>query len=250
MFLHRSVPAHAHWRTQWQPKVSFLALFQHLALSVTKYEEPQDYELKDPQLLICSCATPLEALSHPCNTANDITIPFPSVHNTLRVPNSSHTAPASIPRSPSPTLDISNSISIWTTNKFCDLLATMPSLHFGYSLIVSITLCVHAPARRTGTTDSSMARMLFLLYPTLILLTIVATVNHYLLDALTGLIVAALTRYTNAMLVLLLVLENDLFRMLHIHKLYPAHVIESQSMQDTLLHFAQDTLKHPEDCID
>ena len=73
----------------------------------------------------------------------------------------------------------------------------MPSLHFGYSLIVSITLCVHAPARRTSTTDSSMARMLFLIYPTLILLTIVVTVNHYLLDALTGLVVAALTRYTN-----------------------------------------------------
>ena len=232
--------------------MSFPALFQHLALSVTKYEEPQDYELKDPQLLIRSCATPLEALSHPCNTANDITIPFPSVHDTLRVPNSSHAAPASIPRSPSATLDISDSISIWTTNKFCDLLAAMPSLHFGYSLIVSISLCVHAPARRTGTTDSGTARMLFLLsgYPTLILLTIVATVNHYLLDALTGLVAAALTRHTNAMLVLLLVLENDLFCVLHIHKLYPAHVIESQSMQDTLLHFAQDTLKHPEDCID
>ena len=142
--------------------------------------------------------------------------------------------------------------SVWTTNKFCNPLAAMPSLHFGYSLIVGIALCAHAPARRTGTTTTDSggaARTLFLLYPALILLAIVATANHYLLDALAGLVVAALARYANAVLVPLLVLENALFRVLHIHKPYPAHVVESQSMQDALPRFAQDTLKHPEDCI-
>lgn len=150
--------------------------------------------------------------------------------------------------------------SVWTTNKFCNPLAAMPSLHFGYSLIVGVALCAHPPPPpplppTTGTTTTRQRRrrralFFFLLYPALILLAIVATANHYLLDALAGLVVAALARYVNAALVPLLALENALFRLLHIHKPSPAHLVESQSLQDVLPRFAEDALKHhPEDYV-
>ena len=90
-------------------------------------------------------------------------------------------------------------------------------------------------------------RVLFLLYPALILLAIVATANHYLLDALAGLFVAALARYANATLVPLLALENTIFYLLHIHKPSPAHLVESQSLQDALPRFAEDAIKHTGD---
>ena len=89
----RLVPAPAHWQTQWQPRTSFRALFQHLALSVTKSEEPQDYQLKELQLPICNCATLLKALSCSRNTTSDIAVLFPSTYNTPRVPDSSRAAP-------------------------------------------------------------------------------------------------------------------------------------------------------------
>ena len=130
--------------------------------------------------------------------------------------------------------------SIWTTNIFCNPLAAMPSLHAGYALIVGTALCAYPSTLKCS-------HALFLLYFTLILLSIVATANHYLLDALAGLVVAALARYANAALVPLLALENALFYLFHIHKPSPAHFVETQSMQDTLPRFAEDDLKHPED---
>ncbi|KAH8986441.1 PAP2 superfamily-domain-containing protein [Lactarius hatsudake] len=134
--------------------------------------------------------------------------------------------------------------SVWTTNRFCNPLAAMPSLHFGYSLIVGVALCAHPPQHRRR---AHLPRAPFLLYPALVLLAIVATANHYLLDALAGLVVVALARYANAALVPLLALENAVFRLLHIHKPSPAHLVESQSVQDVLPRFAEDALKHPED---
>ncbi|KAA1474641.1 hypothetical protein DENSPDRAFT_340172 [Dentipellis sp. KUC8613] len=106
--------------------------------------------------------------------------------------------------------------SVWTTNKFCNQFAAMPSLHFGYSLIVGLSLFTYAPRgsvlRRTG------LHTLFLGYPALILLAIVATANHYFLDALAGLVVAALAFQFNRILLALLPLENFVFYYLHIHK--------------------------------
>ena len=129
--------------------------------------------------------------------------------------------------------------SVWTTNIFCNSLAAMPSLHFGYALIVgtATALCAHSPS-------PAYFRALFLLYPALILLAIVATANYCLLDALAGVVVAVLARYANGALVPLLALENALFCLLHIHKPLPAHLIESQSVQDMHPHFAADDLEH------
>jgi membrane-associated phospholipid phosphatase len=56
--------------------------------------------------------------------------------------------------------------------------AAMPSMHFGYALIVGVSLICEAHAdglRLTG-----------LLYPALVLLIIITTGNHFLLDAVAG----------------------------------------------------------------
>ena len=71
------VPAPAQWQTLWWLWTLFPALFQQLALSITKYKEPQDCKLKDPQLLIQNRPTPLEALSHP-HQAIDSSAHFPT----------------------------------------------------------------------------------------------------------------------------------------------------------------------------
>jgi hypothetical protein len=132
--------------------------------------------------------------------------------------------------------------SVWTKNIICNSLAAMPSLHFGHALIVgtATAVCAHPPA-------PTYSRALSLLYPALILLAIVATANYCLLDALAGLVVAALARYSNAALVPLLALEDALFCLLHIQKPLPAHLVESQSVQDMHPRFADDDLEHSVD---
>ncbi|MGW0085722.1 phosphatase PAP2 family protein [Streptomyces sp. NPDC003393] len=64
--------------------------------------------------------------------------------------------------------------------------AAMPSLHFGWALMVAITLIVATTSRW---------RLLWLLHPLLTLLVIVGTANHYWLDAVaaTALLALALT---------------------------------------------------------
>jgi len=62
--------------------------------------------------------------------------------------------------------------------------AAMPSMHFGYALIVALALA--ASIRRRP------LRVAVFAYPLLILLAIVATGNHFLLDAAAGALVAGL----------------------------------------------------------
>jgi hypothetical protein len=62
--------------------------------------------------------------------------------------------------------------------------AAMPSMHFGYALIVALAL--RAAARRR------LVRVVVFAYPLLILLAIVSTGNHFLLDAAAGALVAGL----------------------------------------------------------
>ncbi|KAI0049880.1 hypothetical protein FA95DRAFT_778687 [Auriscalpium vulgare] len=115
--------------------------------------------------------------------------------------------------------------SVWTTNKFCNQFAAMPSLHFGYSLIVGVSLFWYAPKaqRRMG------LHALFLLYPATILTAIIATANHYILDAVAGFFVAAFAMYANEVLLTCLMLENIVFNVLHIHKPPPTGRPEASS---------------------
>ena len=132
--------------------------------------------------------------------------------------------------------------SVWTTNKFCNQYAAMPSLHFGYSLIVGWSLFANAPAGARSRWRRMGLHYLFMGYPTLILLAIVATANHYLLDAAAGFVVAVLALQANTVLLRLLPLENYVFDKLHIHKPPPAGSAEAVGAEEGLPRFAYEAV--------
>ncbi|KAF4984247.1 hypothetical protein FZEAL_535 [Fusarium zealandicum] len=109
--------------------------------------------------------------------------------------------------------------SVWTTNRFCNQYAAMPSLHFGYSLLVGLTI---ATIPITGLRSTSWKRIgivvLGLSYPALILTAIVATANHFILDAVAGAIVCAIAWKCNGFLLNFCILEDYFLAFLRIHK--------------------------------
>jgi len=83
--------------------------------------------------------------------------------------------------------------SVWMSGKYVNSLAAMPSMHFGYAFCIGCTMIYHSGLfRRTleqGEARKSLFWKLFyvcfgLAYPATILTTIVATANHYLMDAM------------------------------------------------------------------
>ena len=124
--------------------------------------------------------------------------------------------------------------SVWTQNKFCNQYAAMPSLHFGYSLLIGLTICTIplAPQHRRSITLSltrsirirlpSPRRLACLVvgaaYPTIILLAIIATANHFLLDAVAGALVCGLAWTGNRVLLNLLAVEDYFLWCVRIHK--------------------------------
>jgi PAP2 superfamily len=70
--------------------------------------------------------------------------------------------------------------------------AAVPSMHVGYALIVAISLLRYGGGR--------LVRTLGMLYPAFVLLVVVATGNHFFLDAAAGALVAALAIATAALL--------------------------------------------------
>ena len=83
--------------------------------------------------------------------------------------------------------------SVWMSGKFVNQLAAMPSMHFGYSFCIGMTMIYHSGLfRRTleqGEVRKNAFWKIFYLvlgigYPSFILTVIVATANHYFMDAL------------------------------------------------------------------
>ncbi|KAK6007808.1 hypothetical protein QM012_004622 [Aureobasidium pullulans] len=83
--------------------------------------------------------------------------------------------------------------SVWMSGKYVNSLAAMPSMHFGYAFCVGCTMICHSGVFRRklehGEMSKTWAWKLFYLmvgvgYPMLILTSIIATANHYFLDAL------------------------------------------------------------------
>jgi hypothetical protein len=150
--------------------------------------------------------------------------------------------------------------SVWTENRFCNqygkhcqlsiaLLnsspavltvnlstAAMPSLHFGYSLMIGLTIMTiplpphqRRPAVRSrllgrtlGFQLPSWSRLACLLvgflYPFVILVAIIATANHFILDAVAGTVVCVLGWRFNGILLNLLPLEDYFLWLVRIHK--------------------------------
>lgn len=109
--------------------------------------------------------------------------------------------------------------SVWTANKFCNQYAAMPSLHFGYSLLIGLTISTFPIA---GLRSTSWKRLtivfLGMSYPAIILAAIVATANHFILDAVAGALVCGIAWHGNSILLNLLVIEDYFLWAVRIHK--------------------------------
>ncbi|KAJ0148440.1 hypothetical protein CTA2_675 [Colletotrichum tanaceti] len=109
--------------------------------------------------------------------------------------------------------------SVWTTNKFCNQYAAMPSLHFGYSLLIGLTVAtLPLPSIRSRPWKRFAIAAVGMSYPALILTAIVATANHFVIDAVAGAIVCGLAWKYNGMLLNLLVVEDYFLHALRLHK--------------------------------
>jgi hypothetical protein len=132
--------------------------------------------------------------------------------------------------------------SIWTDNRFTNKFAAMPSLHFGYSLLIGLTIAT-IPLRPDHTSSNSIILPFFnrshpklapkiklpswrratcvavgVFYPSLILLAIIATANHFILDAVAGSVVCGMAWYGNDVLLNLLAIEDWFLWVVRIHK--------------------------------
>jgi len=132
--------------------------------------------------------------------------------------------------------------SIWTDNRFTNKFAAMPSLHFGYSLLIGTTIATIPlnPAHPSTTsfilpcfnrshptlapkiTLPSWRRLacvfVGILYPSIILVAIIATANHFILDAVAGSMVCGVAWWGNDVLLNLLVIEDWFLWVVRIHK--------------------------------
>jgi hypothetical protein len=98
----------------------------------------------------------------------------------------------------------------WTQNRFQLIYAAMPSLHFGNSFLVGLSLFLFAPHRPI--------RALAPLWPAAMLLTITATANHYILDACIGACIPVLAYRWNQVLLNLRALEEWAFWLCRVEK--------------------------------
>jgi PAP2 superfamily len=125
--------------------------------------------------------------------------------------------------------------SVWTQNKFCNQYAAMPSLHFGYSLLIGLTVATIPIQRKRNTGGKrlsvrgvkctlylpSIERVIWVvigvLYPFTILVAIIATANHFILDAVAGAVVCGLAWYGNRVMLNLLPLQDWFFWCIRTH---------------------------------
>ncbi|KAF2837073.1 hypothetical protein M501DRAFT_1018472 [Patellaria atrata CBS 101060] len=90
--------------------------------------------------------------------------------------------------------------SAWSNNRFQLTIAAMPSLHFGTSLFIGVCLFRFSPHK--------WIRCLALLWPASMILTILATANHFVLDAVVGAMIPLLGWRYNEFLLYLRPLEE------------------------------------------
>lgn len=117
------------------------------------------------------------------------------------------------------TVHMEDAASLWQTGKHVNSLAAMPSMHFGYSFVIGATLIYHSGVfrarfekfeTRKGPFWKAVYVTLGVMYPGLILITIIATANHYWLDAMVALAYCIVAFFSNKVFYVLLPLE-DLF---------------------------------------
>ncbi|KIW74679.1 hypothetical protein Z517_11449 [Fonsecaea pedrosoi CBS 271.37] len=122
-----------------------------------------------------------------------------------------------------------NAESVWVGGNYVNQLAAMPSLHFTYAFCVGSTFLYHSGvfrrAQRSEPRKPFYAQIFFLIagicYPLLVLTVIVATANHYWLDAVVAMCTTTLSFCCNRVWVFLLPAEDILCWVLRVDKPTP-----------------------------
>ncbi|CAN9103405.1 unnamed protein product [Alternaria alternata] len=120
--------------------------------------------------------------------------------------------------------------SVWMSGKFVNQLAAMPSMHFGYSFCIGMTMIYHSGLfRRTleqgEVRKNAFWKIFYLLlgigYPSFILTVIVATANHYFMDALVATCFVFLSFLCNKFFYVFIPLEDLLLYVIRADKPVP-----------------------------
>jgi hypothetical protein len=120
--------------------------------------------------------------------------------------------------------------SVWMSGKYVNQLAAMPSMHFGYSFCIGMTMIYHSGLfRRTlergEVRKNAFWKLFYLLvglgYPTFILVTIVATANHYFMDAMVAASFVLLSFLCNKVFYVFIPLEDLLLYVIRAEKPIP-----------------------------
>ncbi|CAG8979194.1 hypothetical protein HYALB_00000330 [Hymenoscyphus albidus] len=123
-----------------------------------------------------------------------------------------------------------NGQSVWMSGKYVNSLAAMPSMHFGYSFCIGTALLYHSGVFRKilepGEQRKSKPWAIFyvlpaIAYPSWILITIVATANHYYLDACVAFFVVIVAFMCNKVFYVMIPLEDLLLWCLRLEKPIP-----------------------------
>lgn len=124
-----------------------------------------------------------------------------------------------------------NAQSIWMSGDYVNALAAMPSMHFGYSFIVGCTILYHSGIFRRNLERNERRKSLIwkciyvwigISYPLTILIAIVATANHYWLDAIVAIFVCFLGYLCNRIFLKLLPAEDWLLWALRLERPIPS----------------------------
>jgi hypothetical protein len=100
--------------------------------------------------------------------------------------------------------------SDWANNRFQLTLAAMPSLHFGTSLLIGLSVTMWG--------KHTFLRSIMPFYPFTMLLVVLATANHWVLDCFGGVFVVGIGLTFNWILLGLRPIEEWLFWVLRIEK--------------------------------
>ena len=133
-----------------------------------------------------------------------------------------------------------NAESVWVGGANVNQLAAMPSLHFTYAFIIGCTFLYHSGlvaavlgkrtrrSQRTGAVAKVLYAFAAVLYPALVLTIIVATANHYYLDAAVATVSVTLSFFSNRVWLVLQPFELALLWVLRLEKPVPTTGLHRQ----------------------
>lgn len=121
--------------------------------------------------------------------------------------------------------------SVWMSGRYVNALAAMPSMHLGYSFSIGCTLIYHSGLFRKRLEKNEVRKNRFrrffyflcgALYPISILMVIIATANHYWLDAIVSVVYVCTAFWCNNIFNALLVLEDWFLFLIQAEKPIPS----------------------------